>query len=174
MFTNSISVVFVLVGSSMQFGLEQQVQQRISEAVEKVRHQCAEEKKQILMEGSRQLQETVATVRSEMEGNIAKAQSTAVQEALKEANIQLNSKEVRYEYHHPEPNLASLILYTTYSTFACTTYLNDAIVYSDVLTQCNVAAFIADARPQLTHSQEVRKPGMRLKLGSLLARYHTA
>lgn len=76
-----------------EFGLEQQVQQRISEAVEKVRHQCAEEKKQILMEGSRQLQETVATVRSEMEGNIAKAQSTAVQEALKEANIQLNSKE---------------------------------------------------------------------------------
>ena len=72
------------------------MQQRISEAAEKVRHQCAEEKQQILMEGSRQLQEAVTAVRSEMEGNIAKAQSTAVQEALKEANVQLNSKEVRY------------------------------------------------------------------------------
>ena len=72
------------------------MQRGVSEAVEKVRQQNAEEKQQMLLEANRRVQEAVATVRSEMEANIAKAQTVAVQEALKEANVQISSKEVRY------------------------------------------------------------------------------
>ncbi len=79
----------------LQSELEAVFQRRVHEAVEKVRKQTSEEKQRILIDASKQLRDTVAQVRGEMEGRIAQAQTLAVREALKENNMQSNSKEVR-------------------------------------------------------------------------------
>ncbi len=69
-------------------------QQRINEAVDKIKRQSTEEKQRLLIEASKQLRDAVATVKVEMEGKIQQAQAMAVQEALKETNMQSTSKEV--------------------------------------------------------------------------------
>ena len=70
------------------------IQQRVNEAIEKVKRQNMDEKQRLLMESSKQLMEAVANVKAEMEGKIQQAQALAVQEALKEASMQTKSKEV--------------------------------------------------------------------------------
>ena len=70
------------------------IKQRVNEAVEKIKRQSTEEKQRLLLEASKQLRDAVATVKAEVEGKMQQAQAMAVQEALKEANIQTNSKEV--------------------------------------------------------------------------------
>lgn len=74
--------------------VENLVQQHVKEALDKARKQATEEKNRLLLEASKQLRDTVATVKSEVEGRMAQAQTFAIQEALKEANTQTNSKEV--------------------------------------------------------------------------------
>ena len=70
------------------------MERRISEAVEKVRLAAADERQKLLSEASKQMIETVNSVHSEMEGRITQAQALAVEEALKQANAQSNTKEV--------------------------------------------------------------------------------
>ena len=67
----------------------------MTESVEKIKKQFSDEKQYLLLEASKQLRETVDQVRTEMEGRITQAQALAVQEALKESNVQNDSKEVR-------------------------------------------------------------------------------
>lgn len=62
--------------------LEKEMELRISEAVERVRHAAAEERQRLLTETSKHMIETVNTVRVEMEGRMAQA----VEEALKQAS----------------------------------------------------------------------------------------
>ena len=69
------------------------IQQRVNDAVDKIKHQSMEEKQRMLMEASKQLREAVAGVKAEMEGKMQQTQALAVQEALKEANAQSSSKE---------------------------------------------------------------------------------
>ena len=70
------------------------IQQRVGDAVEKLKVQSNEEKQRMMLEASKQLREAVASVKAEMEGKIQQTQAIAVQEALKEANTQSSSKEV--------------------------------------------------------------------------------
>ena len=77
-----------------QLDVENVVQQHVKEALDKARKQATEEKNRLLVDASKQLRDTVATVKSEIEGRMAQTQTFAVQEALKEANLQTNSKEV--------------------------------------------------------------------------------
>lgn len=80
-----------------------------------VRRQCAEEKQHLLVEASKQMRESVATVKTEMEGRIAQAQAIAVQEAIKEVNTQSNSKEVSIV-------VSPHILHHWHCTIACSVY----------------------------------------------------
>ena len=68
----------------------------MNDAVDKIKLQSTEEKQRMLMEASKQLREAVAGVKAEMEGKIQQTQAIAVQEALKESNIQSSSKEVQH------------------------------------------------------------------------------
>lgn len=70
------------------------IKQRVSEAVDKVKRQSAEEKQRIVVEANTKLRDAVSAARNEIEGHMAQAQALAVQEALKEANVQNSSKEV--------------------------------------------------------------------------------
>ena len=74
------------------------VKQRVSEAVEKIKRQSAEEKQRLVLETNTKLRDAVSAARSELEGRMAQAQALAVQEALKEANTQSSSKEVSSYY----------------------------------------------------------------------------
>ena len=74
------------------------IKQRVSEAVEKVKRQSAEEKQRLVLEANTKLRDAVSAARSELEGRMAQAQALAVQEALKEANTQGSSKEVSSYY----------------------------------------------------------------------------
>lgn len=67
----------------------------MAEAVEKTRRQASEERQRLLVEAHQQVRDAVAAVRAEIEQKMQQAQSGAIQEALKEANVQTNSKEVR-------------------------------------------------------------------------------
>ncbi len=66
----------------------------MNDAVDKIKLQSTEEKQRMLIEASKQLREAVASVKVEMEGKMQQTQAIAVQEALKEANVQSSSKEV--------------------------------------------------------------------------------
>ena len=70
--------------------LEKEADQRVVEAVEKFRLGAAEERQKLLAEANKHMVETVNAVRTEMEGRMAQA----VEEALKQANVQNNAKEV--------------------------------------------------------------------------------
>ena len=74
------------------------IKQRVSEAVDKVKRQFAEDKQRLVLEANNKLRETVAAARNELESRMAQTQSLAVQEALKEANAQSNSKEVSKKF----------------------------------------------------------------------------
>lgn len=77
-----------------QMDVDNLIQQHVKEALDKARKQATEEKNRLLLDASKQLRETVATVKSEVETRMAQQQSFAIQEAIKEANVQTNSKEV--------------------------------------------------------------------------------
>lgn len=62
--------------------------------MESIKHQANEEKQRLLIEASKQLREAVASVKLEVEGKMQQTQNLAVQEALKEANMQSSSKDV--------------------------------------------------------------------------------
>lgn len=62
--------------------------------MEKYKLQMTEEKQRLLLEASKQLRDAVAGVKDEMESKVRQAQSMAMQEALKEVNMQSSSKEV--------------------------------------------------------------------------------
>ena len=64
--------------------------------MDKYKAQATEEKQRLLLEASKQLRDAVAGVREEMDGKLRQAQALAVQEALKDANIQSSSKEVSF------------------------------------------------------------------------------
>lgn len=66
----------------------------MGEAVEKYKLQMTEEKQCLLLEASKQLRDAVASVKEEMEGKVRQAQAMAMQEAIKEVNMQSSSKEV--------------------------------------------------------------------------------
>eukprot|EP00731_Ephydatia_muelleri_P027011 Em0018g1111a len=70
--------------------LEKEADQRVVEAVEKFRLGAAEERQKLLAEANKHMVETVNAVRTEMEGRMAQA----VEEALKQANVQNNAKEM--------------------------------------------------------------------------------
>ena len=59
-----------------------------------MRRQNAEEKQTLLLEASKQMHESIAAAKSELEEKMARTQTTAVQEALRDANLQSTSKEV--------------------------------------------------------------------------------
>lgn len=80
--------------SFLQLDRENIIQQRVGEAVEKYKLQMTEEKQRLLLEASKQLRDAVAGVKEEMEGKVRQAQAMAMQEALKEVNMQSSSKEV--------------------------------------------------------------------------------
>ncbi|CAI8032908.1 Protein CBFA2T2 [Geodia barretti] len=86
------------LNSNSDLERREQEQQKIAEATEKARRHWQEQKIHLQREAARKLKETVAQVRGEMEQKMAQAQSMAVQEALKEANAQSNSKEVVHAY----------------------------------------------------------------------------
>ena len=66
----------------------------MSEAADKMKMKATEEKQRVLVDASKQLRDTVASVKAELEGKLQQAQALAVQEALKECNTQSSSKEV--------------------------------------------------------------------------------
>ena len=70
------------------------IKQRVGEAVDKVKRQYTEEKQRLVLEANAKLRDAVSAARNELEGRLAQSQALAVQEALKEANSQSNSKEV--------------------------------------------------------------------------------
>ena len=70
------------------------IKQRVNEAVDKVKRQSAEEKQRVVLEANAKLRDAVSAARCDIEGRMAQTQALAVQEALKEANAQSNSKEV--------------------------------------------------------------------------------
>ena len=70
--------------------LERDSDHRVAEAMEKFRQGEAEERQKILAEANKHLVETVNAVHAEMEGRVAQA----VEEAMKQANIQNSTKEV--------------------------------------------------------------------------------
>ena len=68
---------------------------RVHEAVDKVKQRAEEEKQLLLAETRKQMREAAATVRSEIENRVKATQASTIQDAVKEANKQSNSKEVR-------------------------------------------------------------------------------
>lgn len=78
----------------MQLERDSVIKQRVTEAVDKYKIQAMDEKQQLLLEASKQLQETVSNVKVEMEGKLQQTQALAVQETLKEVNAQSSSSEV--------------------------------------------------------------------------------
>lgn len=62
--------------------------------MDKVKIQSSEEKQRLVMEAGKQLREAVSSVKVEIENKLKQAQALAVQEALKETNVQSSSKEV--------------------------------------------------------------------------------
>lgn len=78
-----------------QMDSENIIKQRVHEAVDKVKQRAEEEKQLLLAETRKQMREATATVRSEIENRVKASQASAIQDAVKEANKQSNSKEVR-------------------------------------------------------------------------------
>ena len=70
------------------------IKQRVHDAVDKVKQRGEEEKQLLLTETRKQMREAAATVRSEIETRVKATQATTIQDAVKEANKQSNSKEV--------------------------------------------------------------------------------
>lgn len=73
--------------------LEGVIQQRLADAMDKMKRQAAEDKQNLMQEAGKQMRDAVATVRADMESHIAQAQAMGVKEALKESNFQSSSKE---------------------------------------------------------------------------------
>ena len=69
-------------------------QQRVSESLEKMRRQFSDERQRLVVEANKQMRESVSSARLEVESKMKQAQATALQDALREANVQTTSKEV--------------------------------------------------------------------------------
>lgn len=82
------------IPSSSQHDRESIIQQRVNEAADKIQLQSNEEKQRLLVDASKQMRDAVSAAKNEMEKKFQQAQSLAIQEALKENNIQSSSKEV--------------------------------------------------------------------------------
>ena len=70
------------------------IQARVTEAMEKMKQRTEEERQALVTETNKRIRDAVGAVRSEMESRITSSSAAAVQDALKDAHKQSNSKEV--------------------------------------------------------------------------------
>lgn len=69
------------------------IQQRVNEAADKIQLQANEEKQRLLVDASKQMRDAVSAAKNELENKFQQVQALAVQEALKDNNMQAASKE---------------------------------------------------------------------------------